>query len=296
MNGRHLQRFHPLSLQLGEELAQLDRAHTQLAGCAAGSIVVLPELLAWTRGKSAAAYAALASMARARQLTIVTSLNLGNELAEDLLGRDPHESYNALTIFTRFGAVHVPQAKMTPQGFERSHSLAGAGIGVAAYDRLNRVDLDVGDELLRVCFFLCSDLWLLTQLDPPEVACDLMIVLGTFARGSEIEAARVLAQARRAGAAKATVLVNAYQWLPDDTMPPLAVAVAELFDDGSAEPLAQWPDRAALTDSFRLLADEEETSFVAMVEAPARQGKIAVPRSCAGAPATLGSYPVTIVV
>ncbi|HEX2573830.1 MAG TPA: hypothetical protein VH877_30055 [Polyangia bacterium] len=291
-----LTRFRPLPLQLGDEETLLDEAHERLAACAARSVVVLPEFLAWTIAGSAQAYRELAIMAQAHRLTLVTTLNLGPQLTEDLPGRQPEHRHNAVTIFTRFGSVHVPQAKLTPQGFEQSPDLLGPGIGVAPYTRLNLVEFDLGETLLKVRFLVCSDLWLLTRVEPPALGCDLLVVLGNFARGAEVEARNLLVKARRAGVARATLLVNAHHVPKDETRQPLALSAADLATDGAAEALPEWPDRAALLDHFRVLDDDAADGFVAMVEAPAREGRIAVPRSCAEVAPVFGTYPLTIAV
>jgi hypothetical protein len=291
-----LTRFRPLALQLGDEETLLDQAHERLAEAGAGAVAVLPEFLAWTIAGSAQAYRELAIMAQSHRLTVITTLNLGPQLTEDLPGRHPEHRHNAVTIFTRSGSVHVPQAKLTPQGFEQSPDISGPGIGVAPYDRLNLVELDLGEMLLKVRFLVCSDLWLFTRLDPPALACDLLVVLGNFARGAEGEARNLLVKARRAGVARATLLVNAYHVPKDETRQPLALSAADLATDGAAECLAEWPDPAALLDHFRVLDDAAEDSFVAMAESPAREGRIAVPRSCAEVTPILGRYPISIAV
>jgi predicted amidohydrolase len=296
-----LHRFHPISIQLGDEDQMLERTRRRIADLEPGEIAVFPELLAWSPEASGRTFVWLVHLAQAHGVSIITTLNLPPELAEDLPGRDPEARYNALCIFCRTGDVHVPQAKLTPQSFETSTSLGDAGIGVSPYRRLNRVRLDVGDDhLIDTRFLICSDLWTLTRLTPRQLGCDLLVVPANFARGAETHAAQALDEARAAGAAKATLLVNAFH-LPKSTgRPPLAVEIDEMVE---AEPVKKakrtkvaerWPDAAAMRDHFRVL-QEDARDFAAMVESKAREGRIGVPRSLAEAPLELGEYPVTVV-
>jgi len=104
-----------------------------------GETVFFPEYLAWTPAGSGRAFARLIALAQARNINIVTSLNIGTDLHEDLPGRDPDARYNALVIFTRHGVVNVPEAKVTPRSYERNDAEEDQGIGVAPYDRINRL-------------------------------------------------------------------------------------------------------------------------------------------------------------
>src|SRR5205814_7668736 len=117
--------------------------------------------------------------------------NLGGELVPDLPGADPALRYNAVAVFTRHGDVHVPQAKITPQSFEMDAAFDGPGIAVSGYGRLNIVELDVDDELVRARFLVCSDVALLGRFTPRELASDLLIVMGNFAVGAEKHASRL---------------------------------------------------------------------------------------------------------
>ena len=294
-----LARFRPLALQLGDEEAVLEHAVARLHELEPGDIAVLPEFVAWTEEFSDTALAALHEIAREHGLGIITTINLGPGLVEDLPGRDLAARYNAVVVLTPHGDFHVPQAKVTPQSFETARTLAGPGIGVDPYHRINRVRFDVGEGLLEVRFLVCSDLWTLTRLSAAALRCDLLVVPANFARGAELHAKRLLTMAREHGLARATLLVNAFHEPRDPKHAPLAFAVEELLqgDDDAGHPTAlrELEDRAALLDGFRVCDEALAGNFVEMVNLPEREERIAVPRQLADAPLEAGEYPITIV-
>jgi hypothetical protein len=285
-------RLRPLSLQLGDEETLLGRALDRLDELDPGDVALLPELLAWTPLASETAYATLLTNAVSLGVSVITTLNLSADLAEDLPGRAADQRYNALVVFTRHGDVHVPQAKVTPQSFEMDASLTdGPGIGVARYGRINRVCLDLGEELVEARFFVCSDLWALGRLPRDSLRANLWIVPANFARGAEAWAARLLDGARAAGLAGGTALVNPSHVPRDPGREPLTLAV-ESLDEAVPAP-AVWPP-PDLDDAFRLYDDGRARNFVEMARLAEREGRIAVPRSLAAAPLVAGEYPVTI--
>jgi hypothetical protein len=286
--------FHLIALQLGSEEQMLERALEALEPVDAGETAFLPEYLAWTPHGSGRAFARLIALAQARDINIITTLNIGPDLHEDLPGRDPESRYNALVIFTRHGIVHVPQAKVTPQSFEMDEAAEGPGIGVQPYDRINRVRLDWQESLLDTRFVICSDLALLTQLSPAELRCDLLVVLGNFAYGAERAASRLLGQVLAAGVARTTLHVNAFHVPRVDGEQPLALKVEEVFDATERiEVPAAWPRPRALRSAFHVYEDEDARDFVSMCNLP-RHGRIAVPRSRWKPPLEAGEYPVTV--
>jgi hypothetical protein len=287
--------FHLIALELGAEEQMLDGALDALEEVGAGETAFLPEYLAWTAGGSGRAFARLVAFAQERDINIITTLNLGGELAEDLPGHDPAERYNALTIFTRHGNVHVPQAKYSTQSFEMDKSLDGPGISVAPYGRINRVKLDVDDMLLETCFLICSDLAAMHELSPRDLECDLMVVLGNFAYGAERVASRLLGRALESHVATTAVHVNAYQLSNDRRRTPLANKVEEVLDGtGRGKSPAKWPSPRSIRAAFHVYDDEDARDFLSMCKLP-RQGRIAVPRSRWEAPLVAGVYPVTVV-
>lgn len=289
-----LARFRPIALKLGDEEAVLEHAVERLHELEPGDIAVLPEFVSWSEEYSETALAALHEVAREHGLGVITTLNLGPELVEDLPGRDPEARYNAVVVLTPHGELHVPQAKVTPQSFETSRALGGPSIGVSPYRRINRVRLDVGEGLLDVRFLVCSDLWALTRLPASSLRCDLLVVPANFARGAEAHARRLLAMARAHGLARATLLCNAFHEPRDPKHAALALAVEELLHDGAAE-TSEIADRAALADAFRSYDEARARNFVEMANLPEREERIAVPRALSDAPLEAGEYPVTIV-
>lgn len=286
--------FHLISLQLGSEEQMLERALAALGDVDEGETAFLPEYLAWTPHGSGRAFARLIALAQARNINIVTSLNVAPDLHEDLPGRDPDARYNALVIFTRYGIVHVPQAKVTPQAFEMDEREDGPNIGVAAYDRINRVRLDWQDAIVEARFLICSDVAALLQFSPQELACDLLVVIGNFAYGAERAASRLLGQTIEAGAATTTFHINAFHTPSRAGQQPLAIKVEEVLDATErTKPLAAWPNRRSLRSAFHVYDDDDARDFVTMCNLP-RRGRVAIPRSRWMPALTLGDYPVTV--
>src|SRR4051812_37565020 len=272
----------------------LERALQALVEVEEGETAFFPEYLAWTPVGSGRAFARLIAVAQQRNINIVASLNVGPDLHEDLPGGDPDARYNALVIFTRHGIVHVPQAKVTPQSFEMDARAAGPGIGVAPYDRINRVRLDWQDEIVEARFLICSDVAVFLQLSPAQVACDLMVVIGNFAYGAERAASRMLGQAIQAGAATTTFHINAFHTPTKPGQRPLALKVEEVLDATErAKPADTWSNPRSLRSSIHVYEDDEARDFVSMCNLP-RRGRVAIPRSRWKPSLTVGEYPITI--
>jgi hypothetical protein len=287
--------FHLIPLELGAEEELLDQAVDALEEVEPGETAFLPELVAWTSRGAGRAFARLVALAQARNINVVTTLNLGGELIHDLPGHDPLLRYNALTIFTRHGAAHVPQAKITPQSFETTSALGGPGIEVSPYLRLNRVRVDVDDELLDFRFVIGSDLAVMTRLTPAELECDVLVVLANFAFGAERAAARLLGQALDAGAARTAIHVNAFVSAAGRKRA-LARKVEEVLDATKRiKPRARWPKPRSLRSAFFIYEDRRVRDFASMAELPDRRSRIALPASRWPVELQLGEYPVTVV-
>ena len=286
--------FHLIALQLGSEEQMLERALHALEEVEEGETAFLPEYLAWTPHGSGRAFARLIALAQARNINIVTSLNVAPDLHEDLPGRHPGARYNALVIYTRHGSVHVPQAKVTPQSFEMDTREGGPGIGVTPYDRINRVRLDWQESIVDVRFLICSDVAAFLQLSPAELACDLLVVIGNFAYGAERAASRMLGQAIEAGAAMTTFHVNAFHEPRVTGQQPLALKVEEVLDATKrAKPAGAWANPRSLRTCFHVYEDDDAHDFVSMCNLP-RRGRVAIPRSRWKPPLTAGEYPITV--
>jgi hypothetical protein len=287
--------FHLIAIQLGDEEEMLERALHALAELEAGETAFLPEYLAWTARGSGRAFARLIAYAQERDINIVTTLNLGRDLHEDLPGRDPDARYNALVIFTRHGVVHVPQAKITTQSFEMDDAPDGPGIVVTPYERLNRVRLDWQERLIETRFVVCSDLMVFLELSPQQLRCDLLVLLGNFAFGAERAAHRLLERALAAGVASTALFVNAFQVPRQEGHSPLAFRVEDVLDaTARVKAPPQWPAPRGLRAAFHVYEDEEATDFVSMCNLPGRRGRIAVPRSRWLTEVTAGEYPIVV--
>jgi hypothetical protein len=285
--------FHLIPLPLGSEADLLEFALAALLEVEPGETAFLPESLAWTPVGSGQAFATLLKLTRSRGINVVTTLNLGGELVPDLPGADPQARYNAVAVFTRHGDVHVPQAKSTTQSYEMDEALAGLGIGVSGYRRLNTVTLDVDEELVTARFLVSSDLALLGRFTPRELACDLMIVLGKFGFGAEKHASRLLGLALGAGAARTAMHVNAFQ--EAGRRKPIAARVEEVLDSTRArKPAARWSSPRALRSAVYVYPDDEADDFLSLCLLPRRRGRIALPKSRWEGDCDLGSYPITI--
>jgi hypothetical protein len=286
--------FHLIALQLGSEEQMLARALAALDAVEGGETAFLPEYLAWTSRGSGRAFARLIALAQARDINIITTLNLGSDLHEDLPGRDPNARYNALVVFTRHGVVHVPQAKVTPQSFEMDDAPDGPQIGVTPYDRINRVRLDWQDSLIDARFLICSDLAAFLSFSPAELACDLMVVVGNFAYGAERVASRLLGHALKAGATRAALHVNAFHVPGAPGRVALAQKAEEVLDaTRRIKPRVKWPNPRALRNGFHVYEDARARDFVSMCNLP-RHGRIAVPRSRWKPALELSEYPITV--
>jgi hypothetical protein len=286
--------FNVIALQLGDEPEMLDHAVEALEEVEPGETVFLPEYLAWTAQGSGRAFARLIALAQAQNINIITTLNLGGDLLEDLPGADQTRRYNAVVIFTRHGVAHVPQAKISPQTFEMDDALDGPGIVVSPYTRLNRVQLDVDEALVDTRFLVCSDLFAFNRFSPRELACDLLVVMGNFAYGAEAVAQKLLTEALGAGVAETAVLVNAYHAPSKPRRQPLAIKVEEVLDAArNVKPKASWPKPRSVRNGFFLY--KKARDFVSMCKLRGRKGRIAVPETLWETPIALADYPVTVV-
>jgi hypothetical protein len=287
--------FHLIAVELGDEDTMLTRALAALESVEAGETAFLPEYLAWTPRGSSNAFMRLMTWARERDINIITTLNLGSELTEDLPGRPNGERLNALTVFTRHGSVHVPQAKCSTQSFEMDKSLDGPGLCVSPYDRINRVMLDIDESIVEARFLVGSDIFACHRLSPPELRCDLLVVLGNFPVGAERVVSRLLERVIEAGVARTAIHVNAFNIPAEPTQQASMIKVEEVLDSVPGTALVdEWASPRAIRSAFYVYDDEDVRDFVSMSELP-RKGRITVPRSRWTAPLSTGNYPITVV-
>jgi hypothetical protein len=285
--------FHLISLPLGDEPETLGAALKALEAAEPGETAFLPELLAWSARGSGQAFARLVGYAQERSINIVTTLNLAGDLVEDLPGAEPGVRYDAIAIFTRHGTVHVPQAKVTPQTYERLDDVDGPGIGVGPYTRLNVVRLDMDESIVEARFLIGSDLSLLYHFGPAELACDLLVTPANLPRGAEKAASRVLRRALEAGVAHTALLVNPHE-VTEARRRPLATLAEEAIDAPRlVKPRKRWPSLPSLRSAFQVYGDGAARSFVALNRIA--RSRVPVPRSRWGAKVQLGIYPITVV-
>ena len=199
------------------------------------------------------------------------------------------ERYHAMVCFTRFGAVHVPQAKLAPAPYERIES----GGSVVGYPRSNLITLDLDDEIVPTRFLFASDLFMLPRLRPKDLACRLLVVVGRLPPGAEKSAQRVLGLALSEGVAQTAIWVNSSD-APEPGHQPVSLQHEEVLDahePGIAGPV--WSKRASLRAAFHVY-DAEPMSPEALAALPKRGPRIPVQRSAWETPIELSRYPVTI--
>lgn|GEM_PF-6009072 len=287
--------FHLLSLEAGSAAGSdsedelRDRILDALEDVEPGETAFVSELPPQTPRVAGRTFLALVRAARDQGINIVAPLALGGELLEDLPGHDPMDRYHAMVCFTRFGAVHVPQAKLAPAPYERIE-INGA---VTAYTRSNLVMLDLDDEIVPTRFLFASDLHVLPRLPPRELACQLLVVLGRLPPGAEKTAQRVLGLALAEGVAQTAIWVNSFD-APPLGRAPVSVEHEEVLDAQTAHtPGEIWTKRASLRAAFHVY-DAEPMSPEALATLPRRGPRIPVQRGAWEANIELNRYPVTI--
>ncbi len=280
--------FHLISLEMASDAEQLDAAMNALDEVEPNETVVFPEGIATTGDGAIEAWKELCKKARERSINIITSLNLGPELLEDLPGRDPLERYHAVVMFTRFGDVHVPQAKLLTDRFQHDPKLDD--FAVVPYSRNNVVRLDWDERVLTARFFLSSDLATIARFSPAELECDLFIVLGRFTNGAELAAERTIRRALEEGAARSTFLVNAF----DAGLRSAATRVEEVYDGVHFGRVAkEWASPRAMRGAFVTYEDAKVRSWRDLSRLSSKRRMPVCKRSWER-PVELGLYPVTI--
>ncbi len=273
--------FHLIGLPAGPERQAIDRTVEALDQVRSGETVFLSESAASKPASSAAAFVRLSKIAQQRRINIFTSLNLGGDLAEDLPGHDPALHYNALCIFTRFGMVHVPQAKVAPQAGEMAQSPRNAT--VAPYDRVNLIRLDLDDHIVTARFLLSSDLMVFDRFSPRELACHLLVVLANFGALEAATAIRLVGYALKRGVATTALVVSGFDPRESEKNAPTEVVI-----DAHVEASTAGWNRRSIRNRFFIHDDRKPLDANAT-------GHLIVPQSRWRAPIALGQYPVTVV-
>ena len=280
--------FHLVSLEIASDREQLEAALSALDEIGPGETVVFPEGIAATGEGAIEAWKQLCRRAHERSCNVVTSLNLPPELLEDLPGRDPLERYEGVVVFTRFGDVHVPQAKLYTDRFQ--HDPKVDDYAVASYSRNNVVRLDWDDRVLSARFFLSADLATIERFSPADLECDLFIVLGRFTNGAENAAERMIRRALQEGAARTSFLVNAF----DAGLRSTAQKVEAVFDGVHFGQVAkQWSSPRAMRGAFVLYDESKVRSWKDLSRFSIKR-RMPVSKRSWERPVELGQYPVTI--
>ena len=274
-----MQGFHLIGLP-GAEGQFLPRAVRALEEVRSGESVFFSEWVPRNLASSPAAFVRLSRIASERRINVFAPLLLGGDLVEDLPGNDASLYYSSLCIFTRFGMVHVPQAKIAPYAMEAGRPVMNTT--VAPYGRLNLVPLDLDGRILQARFFLGADLMALSRFNARTLACDLVVVMGSFGKQEDSTVLEMLGEVLKSGAASTALLVSGIA--PGDTSK--ARATEEVLDS-SAGALRNW-NRRSMRSRFFVYRGEKMPSSTSA-------GRLGIARSCWDAKIRLGRYPVTVV-
>jgi hypothetical protein len=290
--------FHLIALPVRSEEATLQAALDALVDVEPGEAVFYSEALAWTAEGSGTAFMRMVKAAREKNVNIVASLNLGGELAEDLPGRHAQQRYHAVTIFTRHGHVHVPQAKCFPDAFERA-SPRDEQPPISAYGRSNLVRLDMDEQLIEVRFLLGADLALIGDHGPAALMCNVLFSLGRMPMGADQNLRDTLADARKAGLCSTTVQINGI--LARDNREPVCKKIEEALDNGRAiAARPRWPHPARMSARYyrystRRRGGDPAAAIDKLDRDPKRKDRIPLCRAPRAPKIAPGIYPITVV-
>ncbi|WP_216828469.1 hypothetical protein [Alkalihalobacterium elongatum] len=265
MNSSHP--WYVLSYAMSKESAILEDCLKQLQDIPEGGIAVLPEYVANSSDHSEIAFTKLKEVCIERKINVITTLNI---IPNDLPHAEAGKNYNTLTIFTKEGRVHTPQAKITPQSFERKqYDEKFPAINVGDYDYLNLVDIDINGETKKALFVICSDMYtLMAGVESiKELKADICIVPGNFGNGAEQAVYRTLEKFRLAGIFETTIFANPYQNLKKPTHTPLVRLATDITSrDKNAETkmLSDWDRIQLVKNNVAIYPDDQVPSFVHM--------------------------------
>lgn len=291
-------RWKVLTYPMSNEHQVLEHVKTQLLQAEPESIAVLPEYLAYTEENSKRALEMLIEICRSRSISVITTLNL---VPFDLPYAEKDVNYNVLTIVTKEGKVYTPQAKITPQSFERVQYQANfPKINVGNYDYLNHVMIEVNGKLSTAYFVICSDVYCLMAgvEKSEELKADYCIVPGNFGNGAEKAVRRTLERFRSAGLFHTTIFSNPYQIVKDPSKTPLVQEATDLIESDTTESpqaLTDWDRVQLVKQNVAIYPDEQIPSFVQMAKLTLLdEGRMTVSMSRFPVTVQLGIYPETI--
>lgn len=286
--------WHILSYPLASEKIALAHVVEQLSSIEEGAIVVLPEYLAYTRDNSELALEYLVDICRKRKISVMTTLNL---VPDNLPYAEPGRNYNVLTIVNRQGDVYTPQAKITPQSFERvQFEEKFPAMNVGDYTHLNRVTLDIHGQEYTAFFVICSDMYslLLGVQHIEDLKADYAIVPGNFGNKAERAVDRILRRFREGGVFGTTIFSNPYQVIKDPSKAPLvqrATEYTERSEGAPIIPLTDWERIQLFKENVAVYPDEFVPSFVHMAGLTIKdEGRLTVGLNRFAANVTIGTY------
>ncbi len=286
----------PKSYDMDQEERLISWAVAQCRSAAPGSTLLLPEYLCFTHEMSARAESELATAAETHGVNVITTLNL--PAPADLPAAVAGARYNTLTVFTRHGRVHHPQAKCSPQSFEqRVYHEQSPLINVSPYTQINVVEFCQQGACEPVVFLICSDL-AMVLIHLPDLSVFRQasaIIPGNFGRGAERAVERVCRGLLAGGMFQRMVFSNAGQ-NPRPGRQPLCVA-AEWEQRRQTETLTltDWQRIELFRQNVLVYPDAALPTFVVMAaHTPTDEGRMTFPMSVLGATGTIGAYPETI--
>ncbi|MFT9846239.1 hypothetical protein [Aneurinibacillus sp. REN35] len=291
-------RWKILSYPMASEQKVFDHVSQQLREAEQNSIVVLPEYVAYTEANAAKALEMLVDVCQTRQISVITTLNL---VPVDLPHAASGVNYNTLTVVTKEGKVHTPQAKITPQSFERvQYQPNFPQMNVGDYEYLNRVTVEIDGEQFHVFFVICSDVYcLMAGVEKIEdIKADYCIVPGNFGNGAEQAARRTLQRFREAGIFGTTIFSNPYQVVKEGQIPLVREAVEMMTAeaDSPINELTDWDRIQLVKNNVAIYPDEQVPSFVHMAKlTPMDQGRMTMGMSRFSVTVQIGIYPETII-
>ena len=255
----------PKTINMSGEERQLEEMIEQAIAAEKGSVLLFPEYGAYTVEGSQKAYKKLADLAVTQDVSIITSLNLGDK---DLPYSNLEDNYNLVFIFSRFGEIYAPQAKIAPQSFEMGHlSEKAPVINVKAYDYLNKIILDQNGQKYSGFILNCSDISVMWQFDYRTLKSDAVLCLGDFANGAQDVAAGVIDYAVKSGLFKQGFFSNIGSKVREGKVP-FTIGREIYFDYGCKKimPYRQKEMRKLIDKSSAIYPDKDFKTFSDMLK------------------------------
>ncbi|WP_204557782.1 hypothetical protein [Bacillus ectoiniformans] len=296
MNEQHP--WYVLSYALSKESAILEDCLDQLYAVPKGGTAILPEYVASTTEGSERAFQKLQEITKERNINVITTLNI---IPQDLPHAEENKNYNTLTIFTKEGKVHTPQAKITPQSFERiQYDEKFPAINVADYHYLNKVEIQINGEKKTVLFVICSDMYTLMAgvQDIQQLKADICIIPGNFGNGAEQAVYRTIEKFQQAGIFETVIFSNPYQKLKNPAHTPLVQKATDFLtrdQNQDIKMLTDWDRIQLVKENVAIYVDDHIPSFVHMANITTMdQGRMTMGMSRIAVEVKVETYPETV--